>query len=471
MALRRVLIAALCLAAPALVPGSASAADAGACTKVASPGPDAAQELANSLRPGEVGCLHAGTYAEDVTIEHGGSGESSRIVLRSYPGERATLLGRLYVPDRSNFVTIESLDLNGSTAPSCGTDCRLPSPTVNGDDILFQDNDVTNDHTSICFAVGNPGWGMSKRTVIRRNRIHNCGVMPAKNHDHGIYLTDTEDVQILDNVIYDNADRGIQFYPDADRTIVRGNIVDGNGQGIIFSGVGGDTSDDNIVENNIFTNARIRFNIESWWPDGEGTGNVARNNCVYGGKQGNIAAQDGFTAVRNIVADPLYVDRAGKDFRLRPGSPCAAILAGAEAPALPIDTGDPEKAPAGADTGSTGTEGSTDTTRTSPGKPGQPILENVSLKRKRAKRGRRAGYRLRVAGHITGFGADELLVQVRRGASWRTLTIVRDVRHHFRVVLNPELDVTGVRSAASMKVRVVIPGVGVSNAVRARAVR
>jgi parallel beta-helix repeat protein len=459
MALRRSLFAGVLAAlALAAAPSSAAAAD---CDKVASPGPDAAQDLVDSLAPGQVGCLHAGRYHEDVTVNHGGTGEDARLVLRSFPGERARIDGRFYVPVRSRFVTVEQLDLNGHDAPACSDkgDCTLPSPTVDGDRAIFQDNDVTNDHWGICFAVG----GGASNVVIRRNRIHDCGRLPANNHEHGIYLTESEDVQILDNVIYDNADRGIQLYPNADRTVIRGNIVDGNGQGIIFSGVGGGTSDDNVVENNLFTNANIRFNIESWYPDGTGTGNVARNNCVFNGARGNIGPQDGFTAVRNLTADPQYVDRGGKDFRLKTGSACAAILAGAEAPAtpvtpeLPVGGGD-----SGAGNGTSGDAGDTGGDREPAGKPGEVILENVSLKRNR----RTGRWRLRVAGHLTGWGAEKLKVQVRRGDGWQTLGSIRDIRKIFRASVRPP--VARLRKSSRMAVRVVVPGVDASNTVVAK---
>ena len=465
MALRRTLLAATAVSASlALVPSGAAAADAG-CTKVAEPGAGAAQRLIDSLGPGDVGCLHGGRYSENVKLDRAGGGESSRIVLRSFPGERAEIYGRMQVSDRANFVTVADLKLNGRPAPACpaGTTCTiLPSPTVNGDDVVFEDNEVTNENTAICFNIGSSS---AARVVVRRNRIHDCGRMsPITNHDHGIYLGETTDVQILSNVIYDNSDRGVQLYPNADRTIVRGNVIDGNGQGIIFSGLGGSASDGNVVENNVITNARIRHNVESYYPGAVGSGNVARNNCVYGGRQGDIGSQVGFTASRNLVANPDYVDRAGKDFRLRSDSPCKAILDGAEAPTAPgadlASQGSSVSAPAPADDAGD--------SPTSEGKPGHVKLENVSLKRSR-KRGR--AWRLRVAGHVSGFGADELLVQVRRGGRWRTLAITRDVRHHFRLVVNPQLSVTGLRSAARFKVRVVVPGVAASNSIRPRVAR
>jgi parallel beta-helix repeat protein len=250
------------------------------------------------------------------------------VTLRSFPGERAKIVGRLYVPRGSDHVTIADLDLDGTNAS------HLPSPTVNAQDTVFRGNDVTNNRTGICFVLGHETWGRAVRTVIEGNRVHDCGRLPATNYDHGIYVSVASDVVIRGNVIYDNADRGVQLYPDAQRTIVEGNVLDGNGQNLIFSGAGGVSSNGNLVRNNVITNSRVRYNVESYYPSGTpaGTGNVLSGNCVHGGARagetGGVMDPHGYTATGNLVIDPQYVDRAAKDFRLRTGSPCAAVLAG-----------------------------------------------------------------------------------------------------------------------------------------------
>ena len=459
--LRRSFILGLTVAATA-VASPASASAAADCDKVAEPGAGAAQRLVDSVTPGQVGCLRGGRYTENVTIRKGGSGNSARVTIRSFPGERAELYGRLAVNDSANFVTVEDLKLNGAGAPPCpsGGSCTiLPSPTVNGDDVIFQNNEVTNDHTAICFSLGSTGWGIAKRVIIQQNRIHDCGRMsPITNHDHGIYLSASEDVQILGNAIYDNSDRGIQLYPAADRTVVRGNVIDGNGQGVIFSGDGGETSDDNIVENNVISNSRIRYNVESWYPTSVGTGNVARNNCLYNGKQGNVGTQEGFVATNNLVTDPLYTDRAAKDFSLKAESKCAAILAGAAAPSVPLDPPPTTTAPAPT-TGTT--DPATGEPTTTEGKPGKVVLENVSV-----KKSRRTGYaRIRIAGRVAG-NAARVRVQARRGSGWKTIATVPDVGGTFRIALRTR--VKGISSAGRMTVRVVVPGISASNIVRAR---
>ena len=359
--LRRIAaLAAVSAAGLATAGAASSSASDPACTRVAAPGGSdsaagtaaapfaSAQRLVDSLSPGDVGCLRQGTYHENVTVNHGGSGDSSRVVIRSYDGERATVAGRLYVPDRANYVTIQQLNLDGHESPTCssGSTCtRLPSPTVNGDHIIFQDNDVSNGHTAICFNLGNASYGRAVADVIQRNRIHDCGRIPSSNHDHGIYLSYSDDTKVLDNVIYDNADRGVQFYPDAQHSLVRGNIIDGNGEGVIFSGAGSAASNDNTVENNVITNSKLRHDVESWYPDIVGRGNVVRNNCIHGGAQGALGSGYGFDIQTNLQVDPQYVDGGAKDFRLAAASPCAGILAGAAVPAQPDFVPDKQQVP------------------------------------------------------------------------------------------------------------------------------
>jgi parallel beta-helix repeat protein len=300
------------------------------CDRVAAPRAGARRHtvgaLLRVLRPGQVGCLRRGTYREDVAI--GVSG----IVLRSYPGERARIVGRLWVRRTARGDRFEDLDLDGRNAR------ELPSPTVNGDGATFAGVDVTNRHTAVCFLLGSSRYGRARDTVIERSRIHGCGRLPSNNREHGIYISQAEDTRILDNIIYDNADRGIQLYPDAQRTIVRGNIIDGNGEGLIFSGDGRHASSHNVVSYNVITASRIRANVESWYPTllPRAVGNLVGHNCVWGGRPVPIDRRaGGFTVVANVVADPGFRGRRRGDFRLRPGSPCAALMAGSRAPAGP----------------------------------------------------------------------------------------------------------------------------------------
>src|SRR5947209_15544188 len=318
---------------------SATASGSVTCNRFASPsGSDSAagtmtaplhtvQALADSLSPGQAGCVLAGTYSEDVRIGHGGR-PGAPITLAGYPGQSATIVGRFWIPHGSDYVTVSGLHLDGVSAED------LPSPTVNADFATFSGDNVTNDHTGICFVLGSRAWGTAANTLIARSRIHDCGQLPPTNYDHGIYVEDATGTRIEWNLIFNNADRGIQLYPDAQGTTVDHNVIDGNGEGIIFSGDNGYASSYSNVYDNLLTNARIRHDAESWWPDGNpvGTGNVLHDNCVWGAQGAPIdTSGGGFTAYRNLVARPRYVNLAKHDYRLAPTSRCLGFTGDVEA--------------------------------------------------------------------------------------------------------------------------------------------
>ena len=116
---------------PALPPVQLPAAGIGlpeavatGCNRVAAPsGSDRArgglktpfrtvQALVNSLRPGQTGCLREGTYTGAVRIARGGR-RRARVTLAAYPGETATVVGRLQIVKGANYVTVTGLRLDG----------------------------------------------------------------------------------------------------------------------------------------------------------------------------------------------------------------------------------------------------------------------------------------------------------------------------------------------------------------------
>jgi hypothetical protein len=312
----------------------------GTCTKFASTtGNDAgagsasdpfrtAQHLFDSLSAGQTGCLQPGTYTGDIKVSTGGAA-GSPITLTSATSPRAMIFGRVWVADSANDVVVKGLNLDARMANG------LPSVIVNGDRVTFSGNDVTNGHTGICFDLGSDsGYGIAYDDVIDGNRIHDCGRLPSVNLDHGVYVGVARNTRVTNNVIFDNTDRGVQLFPDAQGTLVAHNVIDANGEGVIFSGEGSSASSNNHVTQNVITNSSIRHNVESYYGSVVGSGNVADFNCLWNAAQGNVGDQIGFIAVSNLAVDPLYTNRAGKDFRLSAGSPCSAYGPPAGTPAL-----------------------------------------------------------------------------------------------------------------------------------------
>jgi nitrous oxidase accessory protein NosD len=407
---------AACLAIAAVAAAPVPAVAQSPCDAVVAPGGPSLRETLKAAPQGQTICLR-GTVRENVWVERPG------VTLTSQPGQRATLAGQLVIDPDAPGVTVSDLVLDSHGLGK-------PSPIILGDDAALLGNDITNrDSPSICLILGANGHdsgAQAERTRIEANRIHDCGGT-SNNQRHAVYVEHASETRIVGNEIFDNADRAVQLYPNAQDSLVAGNIIDGNGQGVIFSGDGESSSSGNVVRNNVITNPRIRAGIESWYPDGaaEGRANVATDNCVFGRREMVDTSAGGFAARANVEADPQYADRAAKDFRLQPGSPCAALLEAGRAGA----TARPAAAP-------------------------QPAAESAAAEKPAEKpvhievrrdRGGRVALRIRLN---KGEKAAYARVEVKRDGRWRLLGIPR---------LRPgKTTVQHVRASGAMTVRAVL---------------
>jgi parallel beta-helix repeat protein len=286
------------------------------CSSLVHPG-SGLQRTVNRAGPGTTICLTGGDY--DVRrLFIGNKGRpNERITFESAdPHHPATLHGAIYYKHSASYWTFAYLHFDGRN------DWDLPSPIVDGDHSVWDHVDVTNDHAGagvsgggICFDLGQTQtYGYAGDTTIENSRIHDCGI--SDNHNHGIYVEATTGTTVIkDNWIYRNGDRGVQLYPAAQNVLIENNVIDDNGSGVIFSGMGSFTSRNITVVGNIISNSQKRWNVESWYPTGTpvGTDNIVKNNCLWASNatreydaRGGVAEQVGFTAATNVIQRPIF---------------------------------------------------------------------------------------------------------------------------------------------------------------------
>jgi parallel beta-helix repeat protein len=291
------------------------------CDAVAGPG-QSAPDLLDRLGPGQTGCFRAGTYKFSLL------GINSDVTLGPYGRQRVTLQGEIKVRPSGAGSTIQGMTLDGR-----GGDSRI-GPRIYADRVTLRNNEITNHHTSICVQIGSWYDGPPPRgVVIERNRIHDCGERPTTNKDHGVYVSEARNTVIRDNWIYDNVDRGIQLYHDADGSKVTGNVILQNGDGIVINA---DSSDNEIYGNIIFDSV-LGWNVYGG-NDGSGSNNYVHNNCLralnpdpdYNVNGGIQPEQLHFRASHNRIApiNHVFVNRKDRDLRMQYVSACRGIYMG-----------------------------------------------------------------------------------------------------------------------------------------------
>ena len=313
-----------------------------------------AQRLADSLSAGQTGCLRGGSYTSSgsyvLSPAHGGK-PGEPIVIRSYPGERARLVGITNLHDGVDNVALADLTFEGTGSSN--------TIKIYAADTTIEGSEITNAWRGLsCMMLGsNSGAGQALRTTVRGNVFHACGAPANGNKDHGIYAANALEGEIVDNVFYDSAAYAIQLYPNARRTRFAHNVVDGGSPsvrgGVIVSGDGSYASSENVIEHNVIAYAAT-YNVLSSWGGAIGGGNVARENCLWDGKLGNLLNGAGLTATGNLTADPGFLDRSGRNYRLGSASPCLAkvgydtaakVAAWNEPRAEPVPEPEPEPTP------------------------------------------------------------------------------------------------------------------------------
>jgi Periplasmic copper-binding protein (NosD) len=269
----------------------------------------------SQLDPGETLMLRAGTYVGDPTYTRVGTALGP-IVVRNYPGESPILEAATTYPLRvkgsAAYTTFQGLIFQKAQTGSNYANVY----------VLEQANHVAFRNDVIRWAREGSGVFVddtADHVDLIGNRVYeNNGL----NQHQGIYYEGHDGV-IASNLVYgQKAGYGIQLKSGAKRVVVAENTtVDNSHSGIVVA----DTASNVTVVNNISA-----FNGDygiRGFADSPGTAvgtNSSFNNLLYGnavGAEANQYAGIITFGTERPPADPLFVDRTTRNYRLQAGSP------------------------------------------------------------------------------------------------------------------------------------------------------
>ncbi len=335
-------------------------------------------KLATSLRAGQTGCLQSGqvfdgehsvSLAEGET--HGAPGAPVTITSTN-PSDPAIITHSLSLEPGANWVTFSHLvfrwampkpwtcwnaagNPTGFTCPLGATQPENPEDgtqiAINARHDSFTYDDISSEDTNICINAGTWNGATSEYLLVEHDRIHDCGppVTGQKRvneengwHDHGVYDYGKFTV-IRNNYIYDNSRNGILFYPTGEGGVAEHNIIDANGNGITFGPDRNAIARYNIITNS--TSACGRRCFDTGISENEaGSGDEASKNCLFNNLSGEIVAGRVIVRENRTATNPLYVNAAAHEYKLRPSSPCLGDGPDTAQPAAeePSLTGEPQ---------------------------------------------------------------------------------------------------------------------------------
>jgi hypothetical protein len=276
--------------------------------------------LLAALPGGSVGCLVGGsTFRERVWI--------TRPVTLTTTGRSVTVVGGIVIAHSAPGTTVRGLAVRGGGRGRAAIDVRANGTRIAGNDVS---GPGFRDRSNACILLEGV-----RRVVVDGNRLHNCTRASRRNlYAPGVLVRSASGSTVSNNVVYHTLGDGISLGPNAQRTRVHRNIVDGNTNGIFIGGSGSTASSNNVVTQNIVSNSG-GWNVHAQWGSAVGRGNVVTSNCLWHGFGGNYGGT-GYSHGGNVVASPRYRKRP-TDFTLT-GGPCVAMhpsIVRAHLPTLP----------------------------------------------------------------------------------------------------------------------------------------
>jgi len=170
-----------------------------------------------TVQPGDTIWLRGGTYRGQFRSALTGS-PSAHVVVRQYPGERATIDGNLTVRGASaTYWGFEVMNSSASRPQVHGVDVHAPNSRFV--------NLVVHDHGINGFGF----WSAAPDAEIYGSIIYNNGHQAAdRGHGHGIYTQNsTGTKRLADNIIFNQFSHGIHVY-GSPAAGLRGYNIEGN---------------------------------------------------------------------------------------------------------------------------------------------------------------------------------------------------------------------------------------------------
>jgi hypothetical protein len=275
--------------------------------------------------PGTTILVASGTYNGNFATAKGGTA-GNFVTYKSQVKHGATIVGgrkNTAIDIKHEYVRFQDFTVTGAKVRN--------GFLINANNVEIIGNHI---HSIVQWLTGGTSWeggagvyslkSSLSNVLIDGNIIHHVGA-PGSTEQlvHGMYLpSHVTNGRVTNNVIHNVEDFGLHPY---DQTEASGwhfinNTIVNTGRGILQAPNG-------VTRNNIVYNTRgASYDIR-------GAGNVLSNN-VAGGTGG---ASRGATSGVTSGVDPMFVNAAGNDFHLKPGSPAIDKGTATNAPTTDFD--------------------------------------------------------------------------------------------------------------------------------------
>ena len=287
---------------------------------------------AAAASPGVSVLVNSGTYFENVNVSRSGI-SGAPISFAPSPGSSVTVTGQLhgFTVSGQSWIVISGFNITGTS----GYGILLSSSshvTVDGNHVSYSGQperantaegiyltstassliaNNTVDHNS---ATGIAVLNSSINVEVRRNLVYNNAEQWERNAQ-GIEVESASAV-VDYNVVHDNEDTGIQFYPGANNARAYGNVSYNNGDhGIDNLNVTGGS----VIGNTVYHNCTSGINVEGTSGNNLIENNIAVDNAVYPAyngiscnrRTGNIGVYDSAPATTTANYNVVYLTTSG----------------------------------------------------------------------------------------------------------------------------------------------------------------